>query len=142
MNNPILKCKYCGSELDFFYYFCKVCATPYKSIDDTATHISPAISSDGEIIRTKSPQVFSMFWAFLIGVIISSIFFHFSLNEENYLIPLIISNSILAIITLYYTIVYWSSIKAQFKNIGIFNKYFARCRANIVPDKESLHCCG
>jgi len=125
MDEQILKCKYCGSKLDHFYYFCKICATPYKNIDDTVPKIAPVSSSDPEIIRTKSPQVISMFWTFLIGVILSSILFHFSLTAENYLMPLIISNLILAFITLYYTISYWPSIKAQFINIGIFNIHFA-----------------
>ena len=125
MGEHFLKCKYCGSDLDHFYYFCKICATPYKNIDDAVPKVASLTSSDPEIIRTKSPQVISMFWTFLIGVILSSILFNFSLSAENYLIPLVISNLILAFITLYYSIIYWPSIKAQFINIGIFNIYFA-----------------
>lgn len=117
-------CSYCGAPLNFSFYFCMSCATPYKSVSDVIGPYIPPQPTETELIREKAPNVWRVFWAYAIVLFFVLIFqslMGFDETGRNY--ALIMASGGMIVTTFVVGIIYWPSLAVQFKRLGFLNIY-------------------
>ncbi|MBW8015375.1 MAG: CPBP family intramembrane metalloprotease [Planctomycetes bacterium] len=117
-------CSYCGASLNFSFYFCVSCATPYKSIANVVSPYIPPQLTESELIRTKAPNVWRVFWTYaivLFFVLIFAVSMGFDSTARNY--TLLMATACMIVTTVVVGIIYWPSLAVQLKRFGFFQKY-------------------
>lgn len=114
-------CAYCGAPLDQNYYFCPVCATPYKSYALMTAHIKPVPLTESELVRKYAPHAIKLFWNYAAVLLVLAIVCFVAFEEEDRVLALVIQTTGLFITTCVYAVVHWKSLAVQFKTVG-FNK--------------------
>lgn len=116
------RCSYCGSPLNYAFYFCTVCATPYRPISEVIPPAAPRILTEGELIRKKVPNVWRVFWtyAFVIFVVLvlDSMLFP---EEEQTAFALICGSVAILLTTAAFQVIFWRSLVVQLKQFGFFS---------------------
>jgi len=112
-----MQCSYCGAKLLPFYYFCIACGKPYKSTESVVSPDLPEVLTDGQKVNRLAPAVGPMFWAFFSAVIIGSVIAAV-IPEEYPLLGIGIATTLLAVLTLAYSIVHWPMLKLAFQRFG------------------------
>ncbi len=114
------RCSYCGAELNPAFYFCIVCATPYKTIDDVVIPISTAVV-ESELIRKKAPHVWQVFWTYVVVLFVALLCNILLFSEEDQITNYFIFASILiSITTIVFEVIFWRSLVVQLKRLGLF----------------------
>ena len=111
-------CQYCGGRLEAGYYFCPVCATPYKSPESMTAHIKPVPPTESELIRKRAPQAIKLFWTYAAVVLATAVFCHVAFQEEDDALVLIVQTTAMFVTTCIFASMYWKSLAAQFKRMG------------------------
>ena len=112
-------CSYCGSRLNYAFYFCTVCATPYRPISTVIQPYVPRPLSEKELIKQKAPNVWLVFWSFAIVVFISGLSRYFLFKEDDeYKYAIILSSILILMTTFVFEIVFWRSLVVQLKRTG------------------------
>ncbi len=65
------RCAYCGAALIARFYFCPVCATPYKDEEDVLPPVRPALLTPEKLLMLKVPQAARLFWTY-VAVLVGS----------------------------------------------------------------------
>ena len=117
------RCAYCGSPLNYAFYFCTVCATPYRPISEVIPPVSPLPLSEGELINKKVPNVWLVFWTYAI-VIFIVVLLNFLLFEGNELQTniLIFGSVCILLTTIVFEVIFWRSLAVQLKRTGFLKK--------------------
>lgn len=116
------RCRYCGAVLSPAFYFCCVCASPYKPIECITgrVHYEPV---ESERIRQKAPNVWSVFWSYTVVLFITAIFYYILRDEDNSHFYALVFGSVLSfILTAYFEVKYWPSLVVQLKQFGLFHR--------------------
>lgn len=122
-SKPIRVCEYCGHILNPLLYFCPACAKPYRNPDALLPRKIERYYSDGDKIKMKAPNVWTMFWVYFGSILATHIACWLVMGDkdEAYIAPaLFFSSAVLFIITCVYTIKYWSIVWPQFSLLGLF----------------------
>jgi len=117
-------CSYCGSPLNYSFYFCLSCATPYKSVSDVIGPYIPPEPTETELIRQKAPNVWRVFWAYaivLFGVLVFQSLMGFDSTAKTY--ALVMASGCMIVTTIVVGAIYWPSLVVQFKRFGFLNIY-------------------
>jgi len=114
-------CSYCGARLNPLYYFCTVCATPYKD----ATSVLPALHveapTEGELVAQKAPHVMNVFWTYMLVIVGASIVSYVVLEEDHPELRLFFLSGVMFITTCIFAALHWPALVVQFKRIGFAN---------------------
>ncbi len=113
-------CLYCGAPLHSGFYFCLVCATPYQHPDNVVPVARPLELSEGQLVRRKTPQVWTLFWTFFGVVIGAAMLSYAAFGERNFGLQLVLQSVILLGVTAVFGAMHWKSLWVQFKRIGFF----------------------
>ena len=111
-------CQYCGARLAANYYFCPVCATPYKSPESMTAHIKPVPLTEGELIARRAPQAITLFWAYAAVILASGVFCEVFFQEKDRALTLVLQTVAMFVTTCIFASMYWKSLDVQFKRIG------------------------
>ncbi len=112
-------CSYCGSRLNYAFYFCTVCATPYRPLSTVIQPYMPRPLSESELIKQKVPNVWVVFWSFAIVIFIVGLMNHVLFEDENdYKYTIIISGILISLTTFVFEVVFWQSLFVQLKKTG------------------------
>lgn len=112
-------CSYCGSPLHYAFYFCTVCATPYRPIETVIPPVAPRPLTESELIKKKVPNVWKVFWSYAI-VIFVIVMLNFGLFEEDQrdVYTLIFGSVCILLTTIVFEIIFWRSLVVQLKHFG------------------------
>ena len=111
-------CEYCGAKLDPNFYFCLMCATPYKDVRRVVEPAAPMRLTDGQLIEKKAPQVASLFWSFFVVVVGTAIVAHLLFEEDRPGLALIFQTVAIAVATCVWAAMHWRSLAVQLKQMG------------------------
>ena len=112
-------CSYCGSPLNYSFYFCTVCATPFRPLSAVIQPYTARPLSESELIKQKVPNVWVVFWSFAVVVFWAGLLRFFLFNGEGEFKYSIIFGSILILMTTFvFEVVFWKSLVVQLKKIG------------------------
>ncbi|MBI9017020.1 MAG: CPBP family intramembrane metalloprotease [Phycisphaerae bacterium] len=117
-------CKYCGAELNPAFYFCTVCATPYKAVANVVTAYMPPMLTESELIEQKAPNVWNVFWSYVVMLFVCLIVSVFIDRDDRSMAVFIIFSSIaVSALTVVFAMLYKKSLAVQFKTFGFNSKY-------------------
>ena len=109
------RCSYCGSPLNYAFYFCTVCATPYRPISEVIPPVPPRPLTEGELIRQKVPNVWRVFWTYAV-VIFVVLVLHYALYEGQQKVNALIFGTICILLTtVVFEVIFWRSLVVQLK---------------------------
>ena len=113
------RCSYCGSPLNHAFYFCTVCATPYRPIAEVISPVMPRVLTEGELIRRDVPNVWRVFWTYAIVLLVVGVGSHMTFDRgEGRFYTLIFSTTAVLLTTIVFEVVFWRSLVVQFKQLG------------------------
>ena len=117
-------CSYCGAPLNYAFYFCLSCATPYKSVADVISPYIPPQPTESELIRKKAPNVWRVFWTYAI-VLFVVLIFRLCMGDDtaarNYTI--LLATACMIVTTVIFEIIYWPSLSVQLNRFGFLQRY-------------------
>lgn len=121
-SDPITKyerCSYCGSRLNYAFYFCTVCATPYRPISEVIPPVAPRVLTEGELIKKKVPNVWRVFWSYVV-VIFVVVVLSYALfeGEQQKVYSLIFGSVCILLTTIAFEVIFWRSLVVQLKQFG------------------------
>lgn len=118
------RCSYCGAALCSAFYFCHVCATPYKPIEAITGQNRQMPKVESELIREKAPHVWPVFWTYACLIFVVSMI-HTLLDEQPdaKLYTLLTGSVLMLLVTTFFEIIYWRSLVSQLKRFGFFSRY-------------------
>jgi hypothetical protein len=121
---PQHRCSYCDALLNFSFYFCLSCATPYKSVADVISPYIPPQPTESEVIRKKAPNVWRVFWTYAI-VLFVMLIFQASMGNDTTAkaYTLLIATACMIVTTAIFEIIYWPSLAVQLKRFGFLQRY-------------------
>jgi len=119
---PTTLCAYCGAPLDPFFYFCKRCATPYKTAQSMVGASAPAPLTDAQRVKSMAPHTWTVFWTYAWVLMIVGVIGLF-LRPEPW-VMYSIDTFALFVTTAVFAAIHWRPLKAQFGTLG-FNKWQA-----------------
>ena len=117
-SDPIAKyehCSYCGSPLNYTFYFCTVCATPYRPISEVIPPIPPRPLTEGELIRQKVPNVWRVFWTYAVVIFVVVLLNHALYEGQQKANALIFGTVCLLLTTVVFEVIFWRSLVVQLK---------------------------
>jgi len=115
------RCAYCGARLNYAFYFCLSCATPYKALADVLPEPIRRAPTESELIRRKAPKVWVVFWTYAVVLLVGVIFHALIEGENDVLYTLIFMSAVMVGTTLVFEVIYWRSLVVQLKQVG-FNR--------------------
>ncbi|MHC4644792.1 MAG: lysostaphin resistance A-like protein [Planctomycetota bacterium] len=114
-------CSYCGSPLNYAFYFCTVCATPYRPVSEVIPPVAPRVFTEGELIRKKVPNVWRVFWAYAVVIfvvlLVGSTLFE---GEQQEFYTLIFGGVCISLTTIAFEVIFWRSLVVQLRQFGFF----------------------
>ncbi len=116
----LVRCAYCGAPLDWRYYFCLACATPYQHPDRVVCRPSrPPSVDDQELILREVPQAGRLFFSYLAVIVaVGFLSWHYDLS----LVRSLVLNSIFLLgATAVFAVLYFPALRVQFCRFG-FNR--------------------
>lgn len=111
-------CAYCGAPLHGAVYFCLVCASPYQHPDKVVPAARPLELSEGQLVRKKAPQVWTLFFTYMGVLIASAILGLLIFGKDQEGMQMLLGSVLLFITTLVFGGMYWKSLAVQLKRIG------------------------
>ncbi|MCG3180510.1 MAG: hypothetical protein BIFFINMI_02872 [Phycisphaerae bacterium] len=120
---PAEFCSYCGAQLFPGFYFCTVCATPYKSVELVVPAARPRTLTTGELVEMKAPRVASLFWTYFSVVVAVGIFSLFALEGLGVQTIMLVATAAMLVVTCVFTVMYWQSLAVQFRNLGFLSPW-------------------
>ncbi|MFP4355225.1 MAG: CPBP family intramembrane glutamic endopeptidase [Phycisphaerae bacterium] len=112
------QCTYCGAQLDERFYFCPVCATPFRSIETVVTPFKPQELTDSQRIERNVPQVKVVFTAVAATVVLSAMASFLLFQGGRPDLQLIFETVALGGVTFVLAAIYRKSLWAQLGRIG------------------------
>jgi membrane protease YdiL (CAAX protease family) len=110
------RCAYCNSPLNYAFYFCTVCATPYRPISEVIPPVVPPVLSEGELIKKNVPNVWRVFWTYAIVIFfVSLLSFGLFESEEQGAHILIFGSTCIVLTTIAFEVIFWRSLVVQLK---------------------------
>ena len=113
-------CAYCGAPLVGAYYFCIVCATPYKDAESVLSRPKPAQLSDGTLIAEKAPQVWRLFWSYVASVTVVGVL-GLAFGGADKGTWMVLAEAVLFVVTCVFAFQNWQALAVQFKRIGLLH---------------------
>ena len=115
-------CSYCGAKLNYSFYFCVACATPYKPLVDVIGPLIPRELTESELIQKKAPNVWVVFWSYAIILFVGFLFHNMIEGEQEDLYTFIFFTVAIIGATIVFEVIYWRSLAVQLKNFGFLKK--------------------
>lgn len=115
------RCQYCGSPLNHVFYFCTVCATPYRPISEVIPPVLERPLTESELIHEKTPNVWRVFWSYAVVIFIVGLLSHVLFEGEQQRVNILIFGSICILITtIVFEVIFWHSLVVQLKQFHFF----------------------
>ena len=114
-------CDYCGHRLDPSVYFCPACSKPCRDVNLLLTPSAPAFENIETDIRTKAPEIWTVFFGFLSALGISGFLGIALWGTENREPTLLFVSIVLAAVTAACVVRYWSDVKPLLAKSGFLN---------------------
>ncbi len=112
-------CSYCGHPLNHTFYFCTVCATPYRSISEVISPVMPRVLTEGELIKNKVPNVWRVFWSYAVVIFVVGLISYTAFSEnQRQLYRLIFGTACILLTTVVFEFIFWRSLVVQLKQSG------------------------
>jgi len=113
------RCRYCGAALNPQYYFCTVCATPYKEEESVLPLVRPQRPGTALLIAKKAPHVASVFWTYLAVVTGSSLVCYLLFRDDHPGLQLLFGSAALLVTTCILGAQHWPSLLVQARRFGL-----------------------
>jgi membrane protease YdiL (CAAX protease family) len=115
------RCSYCGSPLNYAFYFCTVCATPYRPISEVIPPVAPRPLTEAELIKKKVPNVWRVFWTYAIVIfVVLTLRYGLFQGEQQDLYTLILGGVCILLTTIAFEVIFWRSLAVQLRQLGFF----------------------
>ncbi|MCY2927237.1 MAG: type II CAAX endopeptidase family protein [Planctomycetota bacterium] len=115
------RCPYCGAPLMGEFYFCRVCATPYKDVEMVISAPVPMYLSEGRLIEQKAPHAWTVFWTFAAVVIGVAVLSYLVFEERRPAMAILLTEAALFVTTCVFAARHWRSLAVQFKRLGFLH---------------------
>jgi len=113
------RCSYCGSPLNYAFYFCTVCATPYRPISEVIPPVAPRVLTEGELIKKKVPNVWRVFWSYAVVIFVVLLLGYGLFRGEQQRVHTLIFGSVCILLTtIVFEVIFWRSLVVQLKQFG------------------------
>lgn len=110
------RCSYCGSPLNYAFYFCTVCATPYRPISEVIPPVAPRVLTQGELIKKKVPNVWRVFWTYAVVIFVVLLLGYGLFEGEQQKVQILIFGSVCILLTtIVFEVIFWRSLVVQLK---------------------------
>jgi membrane protease YdiL (CAAX protease family) len=120
------RCSYCGSPLNYAFYFCTVCATPYRPISEVIPPVVPRPLTEGELIRQKVPNIWRVFWTYAAVIFVLALLNYLLFPARQHKVySYILASAAILLTTVVFQVVFWRSLIVQFRRIGLLNAVVA-----------------
>ena len=115
------RCSYCGSPLNYAFYFCTVCATPYRPMSEVVPPVAPRPLTEAELIKKKVPNVWRVFWTYAVVIFFVVLLSHALFEgEQEKAHALIFGSACILLTTVVFEVIFWRSLTVQLKQFGFF----------------------
>ena len=114
-------CSYCGSPLVPGIYFCPICAKPHCEISAVLSKAFPRKLSESELIKKICPHVWPLFWTYVVTIFVIALPVAILL-EDNHMVGYLAADIAICLVTAFFTVRYWQSLKVQLTNFGFRHK--------------------
>lgn len=114
-------CAYCGHSLDARVYFCPGCSKPHRPVEMLLTPSAPAYEDIETSLRTKTPDVWTVFFGFMTALVVSGSVGAAIWGLENREPMMLLVSFTLLVVTSAFTVRYWQDVKPQLTRFGFFS---------------------
>ena len=126
------RCVYCGAALLPQYYFCALCATPYKPPESVLPRRRPRQLTDSLLVSAKAPMAAPLVWTYLLvvaggGILSAALFGH--RPEAALLFQAILLTGTTAV----FGALYWPSLVVQLRAPGFTTLWAYAGLAMLLP---------
>jgi len=119
--NGYERCLYCGSRLNYAFYFCTVCATPYRGVSEVIPPVAPRRLTEAELIKQKVPNVWVVFWTYVVVIFfIAMLSYALFEEDERQFYALILGSICILFTTIAFEVIFWQSLVVQLKEFRFF----------------------
>jgi membrane protease YdiL (CAAX protease family) len=130
---PGNRCDYCGQTLDARVYFCPGCAKPHRPVEMLLTPSAPRFENLETRLRTKAPEVWTIFFVFLTAMVISAMLGLAIWGTDHREPVMLLVSFVLLAVTAACTVRYWLEVKPLLKAPGMFTPAAWLGLAALVP---------
>ena len=120
LTNTDAECSYCGHELDGRVYFCPSCSKPYRSVELGLPTPAPAYEDMETRLRTKAPDVWTVFFAFLSAMMVTGGIGMAIWGRDNHGAVMVLVDFALFLTTAVFLFRYWKDVRPLFAAPGFF----------------------
>lgn len=113
-----MPCPGCGAPLAPRVYFCVVCARPWRDVESVLPSRRPAPPTDGELLRKKVPQVWTLFWTYVVVVLGGSILALVLAGPEHVAAAMIALDVVLLVVTAVFASAYGATLRPALVRTG------------------------
>lgn len=114
------KCDYCGHALDARVYFCPGCSKPHRPVELLLTPSAPVFENIETQLRTKAPDVWTVFFGFLSALVVSAFVGMAIWGMDNHEPTMLLVSFVLLVATAVCMTRYWQDVKPLLKTTGFF----------------------
>ncbi|AQT68581.1 CAAX amino terminal protease self- immunity [Anaerohalosphaera lusitana] len=127
LQNKGRTCPCCGAKLHPAFYFCIVCATPYKPVEAITGKFSNFEAvTDPDLIKTRAPNVWPVFWSYTVVLFILLILgILMDAGDSAFAYMLVLGSILMSGVTIFFSCRFWPSLVVQFKRLGLFTPAMA-----------------
>lgn len=115
---PTEYCAYCNAPLHPDVYFCLVCATPYRNVEEVITPARPKVLFDEDRIARKVPYAWTLFWSYCSVLLVSAVLGYCVFHKPTSPLFLILASVGFATVTGIFAVRHWKSLVVQLKVLG------------------------
>ncbi len=120
LNIQQASCDYCGQALDARVYFCPGCSKPHRPVELLLTPSAPVFENIETQLRTKAPEVWTVFFGFLSALVVSAFIGMAIWGIEDHEPVMLLVSFVLFVATAVCMMRYWQDVRPLFKAPGIF----------------------
>lgn len=119
LKTPDTNCTYCGHPLDARVYFCPGCAKPHRPVELLLTPRTPAFENIETNLRTKAPDVWTVFFLFLSALMVSAWIGLAIWGMDHREPTMLLVSLVLFAVTAACTVRYWPDVKPLLLAVGM-----------------------
>ncbi|MFO0933562.1 MAG: CPBP family intramembrane glutamic endopeptidase [Planctomycetota bacterium] len=128
-----MPCPGCGAPLAPRVYFCVVCARPWRDERDVLPALRPAPPTDGELLRKKVPQVWTLFWTYVVVVLGGTAVVIATAGREHLGASMVVLDVLLLLVTAVFSVTYGATLKPALTRTGFASPWGWAAVGAVVP---------
>jgi membrane protease YdiL (CAAX protease family) len=114
-------------------YFCVVCSRPWRDVGAVLPSLRPAPPTDGELLRKKAPQVWTLFWTYGVVVFFGTVAAIVFVGKEHVAAATIALDAILLLVTAVFATSHGATLRPALARTGLASPWGWAAIGAVVP---------